>query len=99
MKKNIEKKFLPIGTVVQIIGSDKKVMICGRQQKDVESGDKYDFIGCEYPLGLDGENLLLFNLEQILMIYFLGYQDFDEIHQRMIILNNLDISDKKIDEE
>lgn len=94
MEKNIERKFLPIGTVVKIIGSEKKVMICGRQQRYSESEKIYDFIGCEYPLGLDGENVILFNVDQILMIYFLGYQDFDEIHQRLIILNNLDSVDK-----
>lgn len=30
---------------------------------------------------MDGENVLLFDADQILMVYFLGYQDLDEINQ------------------
>lgn len=86
----IQKKLLPIGTVVQLGSQKTKVMICGRQQMDLESGEEYDYIGCEYPEGLDGQNVLLFNAEQILMVYFLGYQDLDEIHQRMVIINDMD---------
>lgn len=96
MKKNPERRLLPIGTVVQIGNPNKKVMICGRRQVDLESGEEYDFIGCEYPKGLDGENVLLFNAEQIVMIYFLGYQDFDEIHQRLVILDNMEEDDEAL---
>lgn len=83
MKRN---QFLPIGTIVQLNDQENKVMICGRQQVDLETNEEYDYIGCEYPYGLDGENALLFNGEQIQLVYFLGYQDLDELHYRFQLI-------------
>ena len=39
------------------------------QQIDLETNETYDYIGCEYPYGLDGENAMLFNGEQIQLIF------------------------------
>lgn len=83
MKRN---QFLPIGTIVQLNDQKSKIMICGRQQMDLEMNEEYDYIGCEYPYGLDGENAMLFNGEQIQMVYFLGYQDLDEVHYRFQLI-------------
>lgn len=83
MKRN---QYLPIGTIVQLNDQDDKVMICGRQQVDLETNETYDYIGCEYPYGLDGENAMLFNGEQIQLVYFLGYQDMDELHYRFQLI-------------
>lgn len=83
MKRN---QYLPIGTIVQLNDQERKVMICGRQQVDLDTGENYDYIGCEYPSGLDGENILLFNGEQIMLVYFLGYQDLDELHYRFQLI-------------
>lgn len=82
MKKN---QFLPIGTVVQLGDQKSKVMICGRQQIQKSTGKEFDYIGCAYPNGFDGENVFLFDADQILMIYFIGYQDLDELHQRYVL--------------
>ena len=65
-------------------------MICGRQQIDLEEQIEYDYMGCEYPQGIDNENVLLFDADNILMVYFLGYQDLDEIHQRFLIIDMLE---------
>ena len=79
-------KTLPIGTVVQLGSMKQKVMIVGRQQINYEENGKvYDYSGYLYPQGMDGDDVYLFNAEQIVMVYHLGYQDLDEIHQRFII--------------
>ena len=53
-------KTLPIGTVVQLVDVKEKVMICGRQQINEEDGLTYDYSGCPFPSGFDGENIFLF---------------------------------------
>lgn len=78
-------KTLPIGTVVQLKDLKSKIMICGRQQVNGEDGQTYDYSGCEFPTGFDGENTFLFDASQILMVYHMGYQDLDEMHQKFII--------------
>lgn len=78
-------KTLPIGTVVQLADIKGKVMICGRQQINQEDKKTYDYSGCIFPQGFDGENVFLFDSENIVMIYHLGYQDLDELHQKFII--------------
>lgn len=93
MSDEIKYKLLPIGTVVKVAGKDNKIMICGRQQIDLETEEEFDYIGCEYPEGLDGEKVVLFNVENIIMIYFLGYQDFDEVHQKFVLLGNMNEND------
>lgn len=88
--ENVAKKLLPIGTVVQLKDREQKVMICGRQQVDIDDNVEYDYIGCEYPKGLDGENILLFDADNIALVYFLGYQDLDEVHQRFVLIENME---------
>lgn len=86
---NITKKLLPIGTVVQLVNKKEKIMICGRQQVDLEEHVEYDYLGCVYPKGIDNEDVLLFDADNILMVYFLVYQDLDEMHQRLLIVDEL----------
>lgn len=78
-------KTLPIGSVVQLNDLKTKVMICGRQQINGEDGKTYDYSGCEFPNGFDGENVFLFNADQIGLVYHIGYQDLDELHQKFVI--------------
>ncbi len=79
-------KLFPIGTVVQVLGMKTKIMIAGRQQiNKTENGKVYDYSGYPYPQGMDGDDVYLFNSDQIGMIYHIGYQDLNEIHQRFII--------------
>lgn len=81
----MEIKTLPVGTVVQLNNLKTKVMICGRQQISVDDGKTYDYSGCEFPKGFDGENVFLFDASQVALVYHLGYQDLDEIHQKFVI--------------
>lgn len=47
MSDEMKYKLLPIGTVVKVAGKDNKIMICGRQQIDLETEEEFDYIGCE----------------------------------------------------
>ena len=64
----MEESLLPIGSVVLLKESTKRVMIIGVLQKQmVESGEKiWDYSGVYYPEGYMGpDRTFLFNDEQI----------------------------------
>ncbi|AQR93140.1 DUF4176 domain-containing protein [Clostridium saccharoperbutylacetonicum] len=72
------KKLLPIGSVVLLNDSDKKLMITGRLQREANDKNQtqWDYSACLYPQGhLSQESTLLFNQEQIERVYFIGFQD------------------------
>ena len=74
---------LPIGSVVLLNGSDTRMMIIGRSQKDVESGRIFDYAGCLYPTGIINSNeVYLFNADDIDILFFIGFQDFEELAYR-----------------
>ena len=80
-------KTLPMGTVVQLGNMKQKVMIVGRQQiNNEEDGRVYDYSGYLYPQGMDGDDVYLFDADQIVLVYHLGYQDLDEIHQKFLVV-------------
>lgn len=84
------KKFLPIGSVVLLKNSQKRIMIVGVKQKQVDSEKVWDYSACLYPEGvLDPDRLFLFDAEQIERLYFIGFQDGEglEFQNR---LNNMD---------
>lgn len=70
------KKFLPIGSVVLLKNSQKRIMIVGVKQKQVDSEKVWDYRACLYPEGiLNPDRLYLFDSEQIERLYFIGFQD------------------------
>lgn len=72
----MEKRFLPIGSVVLLKNSKKRVMIVGVQQKQFNTTKIWDYSGCLYPEGIiDPDRLFLFDASQIERLYFVGYQD------------------------
>jgi hypothetical protein len=74
------KELLPIGSVVLLKGGKKRVMICGRIQKKIDSDEIYDYAACYYPEGIiNPKELFLFNNADIDIIYFVGFQDAEEI--------------------
>lgn len=82
---NLDKKYLPIGTVVMLKGGQKRVMITGFRALATEAPDKetinkiWDYSGCVYPEGLmSSDEILVFNHDQIEEIYHLGYKDEEE---------------------
>ncbi|WP_155973370.1 DUF4176 domain-containing protein [Paenibacillus sp. Leaf72] len=74
---------LPIGSIVQILGGEKRVMIYGRLQQQVETGQIWDYISCLYPEGNQSpDQSYMFNHDQIEQIHFTGYQDMEELSYR-----------------
>lgn len=83
MKKN---KYLPIGSVVVLKDGEMKIMITGREQIRITDNAEFDYIGCIYPDGVDGENVVLFNADDIALILFIGYQDLDELKYKLALM-------------
>ena len=72
---------LPIGSVVLLKESTKRVMIIGLVQKQLKDGDSviWDYSGCFYPEGFMGpDRTFLFNNDQIDKVFALGYQDAEQ---------------------
>ena len=72
---------LPVGSVVLLEESTKKLMILGYlQSMEGDSEQKiYDYCGCLFPEGyMSADQVYLFDHEQIEEIFFLGYQDQEE---------------------
>lgn len=72
---------LPIGSVVLIGDSKRKVMIVGVCQKGGSGEPRlWDYTGVIFPEGyLDANKMFLFNNDQISRIYALGYQDGEQL--------------------
>ncbi len=77
------KEYLPLGSVVTLKEGNKKLMICGRLQREVRSKVLYDYCACLYPEGMiDSKSVYLFNQEDIDCIYYIGLQDVEEFSFR-----------------
>lgn len=84
------KDLLPIGSVVLLNGGDKRVMICGRIQAKEGDATIYDYSACYYPEGIvDPTSMFFFNRDAIDTVYFLGFQDKEELEFRTTVLDNL----------
>ncbi len=87
----MEDKFLPIGTVVNLKGATKRVMIAGFCPE--LDGKMYDYSGTLFPEGLMGpDKTLLFNHEEIDKIYHKGLVDDEE----KAFINRLNVTLEKI---
>lgn len=70
------KRYFPIGSVVLLKESEKRVMIVGLKQKQFDSDKIWDYSACLYPEGIiNPDKLYLFDNEQIQRLYFVGFQD------------------------
>lgn len=71
---------LPVGSVVLLKNSTKRVMIIGVCQLAASDPSKvWDYVGCPFPEGYLGpDKTYLFNREQIDRIYAVGYQDEEQ---------------------
>lgn len=69
-------KYLPIGSVVLLRESQKRIMIVGVKQKQADTDKVWDYSACLYPEGiLSPDHLFLFDASQIERLYFVGFQD------------------------
>ena len=84
------ENLLPIGSVVLLKGGNKRVMITGRIQ--VRTGEKriYDYSACWYPEGiLSPKEMFFFDHDAIEQLFFVGFQDEEEMMFRSQALANL----------
>ena len=75
----MNKVDLPIGTIVLLKDSTKRLMITGYYLKEEHDDQIYDYCGCFYPEGLiRTDQVALFNQNQIERVYFLGFSDIEQ---------------------
>lgn len=80
-------KYLPVGSVVLLKGGKKRVVIIGRGQRDKVKDKSWDYLACPYPEGFVGEEFAyLFDHEQIERVFFIGFQDGEELAFRDLLL-------------
>jgi len=73
------KRFLPIGSVVMLDNSTKRLMIIGVKQVQ-EDGTQWDYSGCLFPEGLiNSKEIFIFNEDQIDTLFFIGFQDNESL--------------------
>lgn len=84
------KDLLPVGSIVLLKGGEKRLMVCGRICCQGGSDTIYDYSGCYYPEGImDSDQMFFFNRDDIQMIYFIGFQDQEEMAFRHNVLDQL----------
>ena len=84
------KDLLPIGSVVLLKCGEKRLMICGRIQAKAGENEIYDYSACYYPQGIvDPTSMFFFNRDAIDRVFFLGFQDAEELAFRSEVLDKL----------
>ena len=82
---------LPIGSVVLLKGGKKRVMIYGRKQIREGEDKVWDYIACLYPEGnLGPDYTYVFDHKSIKKVFFIGFQDYEEIEYKKIIKQSLE---------
>ena len=88
------KDLLPIGSIVFLKDSEKRLMIIGVMQSDASKNwsryrKEYDYLGVLYPEGYIGNHVqYLFNHEDIREVVFRGFEDTEsnEFRERLASL-------------
>lgn len=66
------------------------IMICGRIQAKEGEDIIYDYSACYYPQGLvSADDVFFFNRDAIDRVFFLGFQDAEELAFRSEVLDKL----------
>jgi len=90
----METKGLPLGTFVYLENGTKKIMIIGRgivtADEEEERDVFYDYIGCGYPEGVDPNDAIFFNDEDIDEIIYTGYTDGEDVRFLKVYENCID---------
>lgn len=84
------RELLPLGSIVLINGSVKKLMILARGAV-VNLKREYtyfDYGACTYPEGVIGDSMLYFNASDIQKTVFTGYADADEAQMQENLKKN-----------
>ena len=80
MDVNILERYLPLGSIVVLNGSVKKMMITARglMAPVGEENKVFDYGGIFYPEGVMGDKMAFFNQKYIYKVVFQGYSDADD---------------------
>lgn len=72
--------FLPLGSIVLLQGGTRKVLIIARGLNVKRDATTYffDYGGVLYPDGLTGDQMIYFNHDGIVKVYFHGYSDGED---------------------
>ncbi len=95
----MKRDLLPIGSVVLLKGGEKRIMICGRIQTKAGEDTIYDYSACYFPEGIvDAKHMFFFNNDAIERIFFIGFQDPEELsYQEMLSsVGDLTVKDGRI---
>lgn len=94
------KTLLPIGSIVRLAGGERRLMICGRVVCQAGTNQIHDYVGCLYPEGVDNsDNMYFFSHDAIEDIFFIGFQDKEELvfrHEVLDQLGELEVIDGQI---
>ena len=71
----MKNKLLPLGSIVTTGKDNTLIMIDGYGMQNHNDGKLYDYSGVVYPLGINPNELKLFNKEDIRDLVFVGYQN------------------------
>lgn len=86
----MRSNLLPIGSVVLLKGGQKRIMICGRIQAKTGDDHVYDYSACYYPEGIvNPQSMFFFDNDAIESVFFIGFQDPEEISFRNNVLEKL----------
>ena len=74
------EKLLPLGSIVYLKEATAKLMVVGRGASfDNGEGQVFsDYVGVVYPNGIDPEDALFFNHQDVDKLNFTGYSDEEE---------------------
>ncbi|MGU8024563.1 DUF4176 domain-containing protein [Streptococcus suis] len=74
------KELLPLGSVIYLEEATTKLMIVGRGPIFESDGENVysDYVGVIYPEGINPEDAIFFNHENIEKVVFEGYKDDEE---------------------
>lgn len=69
--------YLPLGSLVVVKGGYRKTMIISRGLLVDINNEKvfFEYAGCLYPEGLNGDKVMYFNHDDIAKVAFEGYND------------------------
>ncbi|UNT96653.1 DUF4176 domain-containing protein [Allobaculum mucilyticum] len=79
-------QFLPLGSVITIHSTPRRMMIVGRIQKDINTGAVYEYSAVPWPEGMiSSRRTFLVRQKQIERVLFVGMQDEQEFEFRALL--------------
>lgn len=97
----MKEKFLPIGTIVSLKGSNKKLMITEYLvfSKKEKGAKIYDYGSCPFPTGVKKEVSIGFNHGSIEEVVYMGYVDDEQKELSKFLLDNEEKIRKEIQDK